>query len=57
MLILPSGGMHMNAGNFWELFLDTGAPEAYLLYLARKKSEEIYVPDHSGHCPESCGVQ
>ena len=25
-------GGRMNAELFWELFLDTGAPEAYLLY-------------------------
>lgn len=27
----------MNAAFFWDLFLDTGAPEAYLLYLREKK--------------------
>lgn len=26
----------MNAAFFWDLFLDTGAPEAYLLYLREK---------------------
>ncbi len=27
----------MNAAFFWDLFLETGAPEAYLLYLREKK--------------------
>ena len=27
----------MDASVFWDLFLDTGAPEAYLLYLREKK--------------------
>ena len=47
----------MDAKNYWQLFLDTGAPEAYLLYLQQQKKEEVYVPDHSGHRPESHGVQ
>lgn len=27
----------MDAALFWDLFMDTGAPEAYLLYLREKK--------------------
>ena len=38
----------------WQLFLTTGAPEAYLLYKQTKKTEEVYVPDdprpgYTGH--------
>lgn len=40
----------------WQLFLDTGAPEAYLLYKA-KKAEEKHVSDHPGRCTESHGLQ
>ena len=40
----------MNATNFWQLFLETGAPEMYLLYQQARKSEENHVPDHPGHC-------
>ena len=47
----------MNAYNYWQLFLDTGAPEAYLLYLYKAKSEGTYVPNHTGHCPESYRIQ
>lgn len=32
----------------WQLFVNTGAPEAYLLYNQLKKAEETYVPDDSG---------
>ena len=40
----------------WQLFLDTGAPEAYLMYKA-KQAEENHVSDHPGHRPESNGLQ
>lgn len=38
----------------WQLFLSTGAPEAYLLYNQLRKTEEGYVPDdprpgYTGH--------
>ncbi len=38
----------MNAQNFWDLFLETGSPEMYLLYNHAKKLEESYVSDHPG---------
>ena len=47
----------MNAANYWELFLETGAPEMYLLYQQARKSEEKHVSDHSGHCAEGYGLQ
>ena len=47
----------MNARDYWQLFLETGAPEAYLLYSRQVKSEAQYVLDHSGSCPESYGLQ
>ena len=47
----------MNAGDYWQLFLETGAPEAYLLYSRQVKSEAQYVLDRSGHRPESIGLQ
>lgn len=46
----------MNRSDYWQLFLETGAPEAYLMYKA-KMTEEQHVPDHSGHRPESYGLQ
>ena len=40
----------------WQLFLETGAPEAYLLY-KKREAEEIYVSDHPGNRPQSHGLQ
>jgi len=39
----------MNAMDYWQLFLETGAPEAYLLYSKQLKSEAYHVFDDSGH--------
>ena len=37
----------MDSQNLWSLFMETGAPEMYLLYNQAKKMEEGYVSD----CP------
>ena len=37
----------MNKETAWELFWNTGAPEAYLLYNMLNHREEPYVPDDS----------
>lgn len=47
----------MEARDYWQLFLETGAPEAYLLYSRQVKSEAQYVLDHSGHRPAGDGLQ
>lgn len=47
----------MNAGEYWQLFLETGAPEVYMLYSRQLKSEEHYVFDNTGHCPAGHGLQ
>ena len=41
----------------WQLFLDTGAPEAYLMYSKQLKAEANYVYDDSGCRPESNRLQ
>ena len=41
----------MNSADYWRLFLDTGAPEAYLMYSAAMKSEGNHVSDNSGNRP------
>ena len=41
----------------WQLFLETGAPEAYLMYSKQRKSEDHYVYDRSGNRPEGNGLQ
>ncbi len=47
----------MNAKNYWQLFLDTGAPEMYLLYQEALKMEESHVLDRRGHCSAGNGLQ
>ena len=46
----------MYANDYWQLFLETGAPEAYLMYSRQRKSEDRYVSNRSGNCPESNGL-
>jgi len=48
------GGMRMNAQSFWNVFLETGAPEMYLLYSRAKKLEETYVSDYPGAGAAGC---
>ena len=43
----------MNSMDYWQLFLETGAPEAYLMYSKHLKSEANYVYYGSGYRPES----
>lgn len=38
----------MDAQQFWLAFMDTGAPEMYLLYTRAKRMEEIHVSDNQG---------
>ena len=39
----------MDAVDFWKFFLETGAPEYYLLYQNALKVEENYVLDDPGN--------
>ena len=47
----------MNAMDYWQLFLETGAPEAYLMYSSRLRSEGKDVYDDPGHRPAGHGLQ
>jgi len=47
----------MNATDYWQLFLETGAPEAYLLYSKQIKMEEEHVLDDPGYRPQSNRLQ
>lgn len=47
----------MQAPDYWQLFLDTGAPEAYLAYSRALRMEAGNVSDDPGRCPESIGLQ
>ena len=42
----------------WQLFLETGAPEAYLLYKTQaKRTEENHVSDNQGTGAAGNGLQ
>ena len=41
----------MDSKFFWEVFLETGAPEMYVYYQEAKRSEEVYVSDSAGLGP------
>ena len=41
------GGIDVKKEDFWQLFLDTGAPEAYLMYSRSKRMELSHVFDDS----------
>ena len=47
----------MFARDYWQIFLETGAPEAYLSYRNALKSEANHVPDHQGVGPAGDGLQ
>ncbi len=38
----------MRSRELWRAFLDTGAPELYLLYSKARQAEDDYVSDDSG---------
>lgn len=38
----------MNAQDYWQVFLETGAPEMYLLYQKAQKMESLHVFNDSG---------
>lgn len=47
----------MNAADYWQFFLETGAPEAYLSYSKAMKMEAGHVPDNTGNCSAGHGIQ
>ena len=38
----------MRSQDYWQIFLETGAPEMYLLFNRARKTETNYVPDDPG---------
>ena len=47
----------MNAKDYWNVFLETGAPEMYLLYSKALKMEATDVLDDPGTGAASHGLQ
>ena len=47
------GGMKMDAKEYWQLFMETGAPEVYMLYTSALKMEGSHVSEHHSSGAES----
>jgi len=47
----------MKSMDYWQLFLETGAPEAYLMYSKQLKAEADYVFNNPGTCSASHQLQ
>lgn len=47
----------MNAELFWQVFIETGAPEAYLLFQKMRRTEGGHVSDNQSTGAESYGLQ
>lgn len=47
----------MDSQALWQMFLDTGAPEMYLLYNKARQMEESRVFDDSRTCVEGHNLQ
>ena len=43
----------MDPSDYWQLFLETGAPEIYLMYTSRNRAEGAYVFNSQRHRPQS----
>lgn len=47
----------MDVKDYWQLFLETGAPEAYLMYSRALKMEGNHVPESPGPGTAGHGLQ
>lgn len=47
----------MKAQDYWQMFMETGAPEAYLLYTTAMRMEAQNVPDSTGAGAAGHGLQ
>ncbi len=47
----------MNALDYWHIFMETGAPEAYIAYSCALKMEEGYVSENPGSGAAGHGLQ
>lgn len=47
----------MDAKDYWMIFMETGLPEAYMLYSLAKRMEISNVSKHESAGPEGNGVQ
>lgn len=47
----------MESKMLWQLFMETGAPEMYMLYNKARKTEEAHVPNDTGTCSAGHEIQ
>lgn len=47
----------MNAQDYWNIFIETGAPEMYLLYNKVRRMEALDVSQNPGACSSGLGLQ
>ena len=47
----------MNAQDYWTIFVETGAPEVYLLFNKARRMEENHVSNDPGFGSAGIGVQ
>lgn len=47
----------MRSQDYWQMFLETGAPELYLMYNNARKMENTNVFDNNRSCDQSHGLQ
>lgn len=47
----------MDSKFMWDIFLETGAPEAYLLFQKIRRTEEHRVSDDKSACAPGHGLQ
>ena len=47
----------MQAQDYWKIFLETGAPEVYVMYNQARRMEEADVSDHQGSGVAGVGLQ
>lgn len=45
---IAMGGDLMTSQDYWRLFLETGAPEMYIMFNSARKMEKNHVPYSSG---------
>ena len=47
----------MQSQDYWKIFLETGAPEVYLMYNQARRMEETDVSDHQRSGVAGLGLQ
>lgn len=47
----------MEAKDYWQMFMETGVPEYYMMYSKAQKTEGVHVPDDTGSGAAGHGLQ